>query len=102
MRVGPVVPAAAGAVCERAMRAAPQVETAMADQPRVGRRSCAKRVAPSSEDDGHGADHERGVRDGGEGEAVELDEELERDTEEAGEGQKDAPLVRGVKAGAVA
>ena len=52
------------------------------------------------EDDGHGADHERSVRDGGEGEAVELDEELEGDAEERGEGEQ-APLVRG-EAGALA
>ncbi len=51
------------------------------------------------EDDGHGADHERGVADGGEGEAEELDEELERDSEEGGD-EEDAPFA-GVKAGLV-
>jgi len=51
------------------------------------------------EDDGHGADHERGVRDGGEGEAFELEDELEGNAEEGGE-EEGAPL-RCVKVRAV-
>ena len=51
------------------------------------------------EEDGHGADHQRGVRDGGERKAGELDEELERDSEEGAE-QECAPLAT-VEAGLV-
>ena len=51
------------------------------------------------EEDGHGADHERGVRDGGEGESGELDEELERDSEEGAE-EEGAPFAA-VEAGFV-
>ena len=51
------------------------------------------------EQDGHGADHERGVRDGGAREAGELDEELERDSEKGAE-QEGAPLAA-VEAGLV-
>ena len=43
------------------------------------------------EDDGHGADHERGVRDGGEGEAFELQDELQGNSQEGGE-EEHAPL----------
>jgi len=46
------------------------------------------------EDDGHGADHQRGVRDGGAGQSVELDEELQRDAEEGG-AEEQTPLARG-------
>src|ERR1700761_4418289 len=45
-----------------------------------------------SEDDGHRADHQRSVRDGGEREAGELDEELQRNAEEGAE-QKQAPVA---------
>ena len=51
------------------------------------------------EQDGHGADHQRGVRDGGEREPGELDEELERDSEEGAE-KEGAPLAA-VEAGLV-
>ena len=44
------------------------------------------------EQDGHGADHQRGMRDGGAVEAGELDEELERDSEEGAE-EEGAPLA---------
>lgn len=44
------------------------------------------------EDDGHGSDHECGVADGGEGESVELDEELKRDAEEGG-GEEEKPIL---------
>lgn len=45
----------------------------------------------NGEQNRQGANHQRGVGDGGEGEAGELDEELERDPEEGGE-QKEAPV----------
>ena len=43
------------------------------------------------EDHGHGAHHQRGVRDGGERQAGELNEELQRDSQEGGEQQR-APV----------
>ena len=46
------------------------------------------------EDDGHGADHERGVRDGGEGEAFELQEELQGNSHEGGEERACATRLR--------
>jgi len=58
----------------------------------VGEESCA-----DGQDDRHGAHHQRGVGDGGEGEAGELDEELEGDSKEGGE-QQEAP-VRTAEAG---
>jgi len=51
------------------------------------------------EDDGHGADHERSVRDGGELQAAELHEELERNAEERAE-EQGSPLTR-VEVGAM-
>lgn len=44
-----------------------------------------------SEDDGHGSDHERAVADGGERQAIELDEELERNAEKRGD-EKQGPV----------
>ena len=37
---------------------------------------------------GHGADHERGVRHSGDGEAIELQKKLQRNAEERAEGQE--------------
>lgn len=42
-----------------------------------------------AEQDGHGADHERGVADGGEVKALELDEELDGNAEEGGDEQEE-------------
>ena len=55
----------------------------------VGEEGCA-----DGKNDRHCAHHQRGVGDGGEGEAGELDEELEGDSEEGGE-QKEAPVGPG-------
>ena len=51
------------------------------------------------EDHGHRPDHERGVRDGGDGQSVELQEELDGDAEEGGD-EEGSPLA-GVEAGFV-
>ena len=51
------------------------------------------------ENDGHGPDHQRGVGDGGEREAGELEQELEWDSEEGAE-EEDSPLAA-VEAGFV-
>jgi hypothetical protein len=51
------------------------------------------------EQDGHRADHQRGVRNRGEREALELEQELDGDAEEGGE-KKGSPLG-GVEAGAM-
>jgi len=49
-------------------------------------------VRADGEDDGHGADHERGVADGGEPEPFKLHDELDRDTEE-GADEEEFPLA---------
>ena len=48
----------------------------------------------NGQNDGHGADHERSVRDGGKRKPVKLQEELQRNAEERCE-QENAPLARG-------
>ena len=47
-----------------------------------------------AEQDGHGADHERGMADGGEVKALELDEELDGNAEEGGDKQEAGFLAR--------
>ena len=54
-------------------------------------RSMHEEGCADGKDDRHCAHHQRGVRDGGESEAGELDEELERDSQEGCE-QKEAPV----------
>ena len=56
-------------------------------------------VAADGEQDRHGADHQRGMRDGGAIKAGELDEELEGDSEEGAE-EQGSPLAA-VEAGPV-
>lgn len=71
-----------------------QGEPAGAVHALVGEEGCA-----DGENHRHGAYHQRGVRDGGEGEARELDEKLKRNSQEGGE-QKQAPIGT-AEAGAV-
>ncbi len=61
------------------------VENARAAQPSLLRCFFGVDCGADGEEDRHGADHERGVRDGGEREAFELQEELQGNSHEGSE-----------------